>query len=189
MNNEKTVTSDLFGSSVKRGAGFSGTPKLRGQWVVTCLDKDGNLKWQEPYENLVVNEGLDHALDVTLSVGSQETTWYVGLLNGTSPTIAAADTMASNSWTENVNYSESARQLWVDAGVSSQSVTNSASTADFSIDTNTQVISGAFLVADSAKAGTSGTLYAVGTFASDKSADSGDTLSVTATFTSADDGV
>lgn len=189
MSIENSISSDLFGGAIKKSTGIGGRPKLKGKWTATCSDKDGNIKWEESWENLVVNEGLDHALDVTLSAGTQETSWYVGLLDGASPTIAAADTMASHAWTENVNYTEGVRQTWTDAGVSSQSVTNSASTADFSINTNTQTIGGAFLVADSAKSGTSGVLYAAGTFASAKSADNGDTLSVTATFSSADDAV
>lgn len=150
----------------------------------------GTHKWGVEWDNIVTNAGLDYALDVALSGGSQLSTWYVGLVNGASPTFAAGDTMSSHvGWTENQNYDEAARQTWTDGGVSSQSVTNSASTADFTINTDSQTLGGAFLVSDNTKGGTIGTLYAEGDFASDKSADDNDTLSVTATFTSADDGV
>lgn len=164
--------------------------QVTGQWEIICRGPDGRVKWREAWQNLVVNAGLDHLLDVALSGATQITTWYVGLINGASPTIAAGDTMASHAgWTENQNYTEATRPAWTDGGVSGQSVDNSASKATFSIDTNSQTIGGAFLVSDSTKGGTTGTLYAAGTFSSAKSADNGDTLEVQATFTSADDGV
>lgn len=161
----------------------------KGHWTVRCLSPEGEVKWETEWDNLVVNEGLDYLLDVGLSGGTQTSTWYVGLIDGSSPTIAAGDTLGSHAgWTENTNYSEAARQTWTDGGVSSQSVDNSGSTADFSIDTNGQTIGGAFLASDNTKGGTTGTLYAAGTFSTAKSADNGDTLQVTATFTTADDG-
>ena len=163
---------------------------VRGVWNIKCFDKNGKLKWEDKIENLVVNAGLDHILDAVLAAGSQITTWYVGITN-TSPSPAAGDTMASHGgWVENQNYDEATRQTWTDGGVSSQSVDNSGSKATFTIDTNTQTIGGAFLTSDNTKGGSSGTLYAVGAFSGgDKSADDDDTLQVTATFTSADDGV
>lgn len=161
----------------------------RGFWTVRCLGPDGVEKWSESYENLVVNEGLDHLLDVTLSGATQITTWYVGLMAAT-PTVAAADVMNSHAgWTEFTAYDESVRQTWTDAGVSSQSVTNSASKASFTVSTNSSSIGGAFLVSNSTKSGTTGVLYAGGAFSGgNKAADDGDTLQVTATFTQADDG-
>lgn len=161
---------------------FKELPEIAKSFIIG----GGEIKWQTQWENLVTNAGLDYSLDVALSGGSQISTWYVGLING-SPTIAAADTMSSHSgWTENTNYSESTRVTWSDGGVSSQSVTNSASKADFTCNSDSQTIAGAFLTSVSTKGGTSGTLYAAGEFASAKSLDTGDTLSVTATFTAAD---
>jgi hypothetical protein len=170
--------------------GWRAGAKIRGIWRVECRAPDKRLKWVEDFENLVVNVGLDHLLDVTLSAATQVATWYLSLINGASPTIAAGDTMASHAgWTENQNYSEAVRQTWIDGGVSGQSVSNSASPATFTCNTDGQTIGGAFLTSGNAKGGTTGTLYAAGTFASAKSLDTNDTLDVTATFTMADDGV
>lgn len=140
--------------------------------------------WRDVIENIVVNAGLDHLLDVTLSGGTQDTTWFVGLTDGT-PTVAAGDTLASHAgWTEVTAYDETNRVAWTDGGVSSQSVSNSGSPAVFTISTNSTTVGGAFLAG--VNTGTSGTLYAAGAFtAGDKSLDDGDTLTVTATFTSA----
>lgn len=134
--------------------------------------------------NIVVNQGLDHALDVTLSAAVQITAWFLGLTDGT-PTVAAGDTPASHAgWVEVTAYSETVRQTWTDGGVSAQSVSNSASQARFTINVNGTVIGGAFLTSLNTKGGTTGTLYAAGAFtAGDKTLDNLDTVDVTATFT------
>lgn len=180
-------TQDKYSASAKANKGSSGGMTFKGRWDIVCKDKSGKIKWTDKIENLVTNAGLDHALDAVLSAGTQITTWYVGLTDGT-PTVAAGDTMSSHAgWAEVTAYTESVRQTWTDGGVSSQSVDNSASTADFSINSNSTTVGGAFLTSNSTKSGTTGTLFAVGAFsAGDKSLDSGDTLSVTATYTAAD---
>jgi hypothetical protein len=156
---------------------------LEGAFEVECRDESGELKWKETFSNLVVNAGLDHALDVTLSGAAQSTSWYLGLVDGgTSPTFDAGDTIGSHSgWSENTDYSESNRQGWTDGGVSSQSVDNSGSPASFSINA-TADIAGAFLVDDNTKGGTSGTLFAEGSFGATRSVANGDTLNVTYTI-------
>lgn len=159
---------------------------LRGHWEVECRDKDGNLKWRDSIDNIVVNAGLNHLLDVALSGATQVTSWFLGLTDGT-PTVAAGDTMGSHAgWTEVTAYDEATRVAWSDGGVSGQSVSNSGSPATFTINANGTVIGGAFLASNSTKGGTTGTLYAAGAFgAGDKTLDDNDTLSVTATFTAA----
>lgn len=178
---------DQYDGSVKSNKGSGGSIALKGLWEFTCRDAEGNIKWTDVIENLVTNAGLDHALDSTLSGGTQITTWYVGLTDGT-PTVAAGDTMASHAgWVEVTAYDEAARVTWSDGGVSSQSVSNSASTATFTISTNGTTVGGAFLTSNSTKGGSTGTLFAVGAFtAGDKSLDDNDTLDVTATYTAAD---
>lgn len=149
---------------------------------IEALFSGGGLRWADANFNRVVNTGLDNILDVGLA--SQ--TRYVGLADGT-PTTAAGDTMASHAgWTEITAYSETVRQTYTDAGVSSQSCTNSASKAQFSIN-GTTTTGGAFLTTDNAKSGTAGTLVSVEAFTEgDRSVVSGDTVSVTITYTIAD---
>lgn len=168
-----------------RGAGI----RWGGVFRTECRDRLGNLKWTDETPNLVVNAGLDHSLDVVLSNGTQIAAWYVGLVSAT-PTIAAADTMSSHGgWTEFTAYDEAARQAFTDGGVSSQSLSNTASKAEFTVSTNSSSIGGAFLTSSDTKSGTTGTLFAAVAFSGgNKAADDGDTLSVTYTFTAADDG-
>lgn len=168
---------------------FGARALAHGFYTVKCFNPEGELKWTTDVEgNEIVEEGLDHLLDATLAGGSQITTWYLGLTDGT-PTPDSTDTLASHvGWVEVSDYSEAARQTWTAGTVSGQSVDNTGNEASFSINANSTTIGGAFLC--SASTGTSGTLYSVGAFTGgDKSADSGDTLQVTYTTTMADDGV
>ena len=165
--------------------------KFRGHYKLECYDRFGRLKWTDEIDNLITLVGLDHFLDTELSSGTQVTAWAVGLTDGT-PTVAAGDTMASHAgWLEvgtssGDAYDETVREAFVDGGVSSQSVDNSASKATFTMNAS-KTVGGAFLCSDSAKGGTAGTLLSVGAFtAGDKVVVSGDSVQVTATFTAAD---
>lgn len=150
----------------------------------------GGQKWIDNYHNIVVNQGLDHLLDATLAGQTQITAWYVALFeaNYTILSSTTASNFATNA-TESTAYSESTRQAWTPNGAASgQSVSNSSSKATFSINA-TKTMYGAALLSSSTKSGTSGKMYAGGQFSSSRSVISGDSLLVTATFTSADDGV
>jgi len=152
---------------------------LTNIWSVTCLDKDGNVKWSETKKNLITTEGLNHILDTQFHAGTAVTTWYIGLKGAGTP--AASDTLASHAtWSEVSDYSGT-RKEWTEGAASAGSMTN-ASSVDFSV-TGTATVAGAFLA--SATSGTTGTLYGVVDFASSRSVISGDTLQVTVTVTAA----
>lgn len=155
----------------------------RGEFHVVCRAPDGTVKWEERFSNTVVNVGKDYILGAALSGAVQVTTHYNGLIDGATPTIAATDTMASHAgWAENTAYDEAARPTWTEAGVSGQSIDNSASPSTFTMNASA-TISGAFLTSDSTKGGTTGTLIAAGTFTGgDRSVQSADTLDVTYTI-------
>jgi hypothetical protein len=178
-----------FNAFVENAKRHSDGARIKGHWDIECYDANGNLKWVDKIENLVVNAGLNHILSVVLAAGTQVTSWFVGLMDA-SPTVAAADTMSSHSgWTEADDYSESNRQAFTPGSVASQSVDNSASRATFSINASVTV-GGAFLTSSNTKNGTSGTLFAGGAFSGgNRALISGDTLRVQATYTQADDGV
>jgi len=142
--------------------------------------------WMDVCHNIVVNEGLDHSLNVHFLGSSYTAAWYIGLTDGT-PTGAAADTIASHGgWTEVTGYSETYRQTLTLGAVSSQSVSNTASKGTFSISTAVTV-GGAFLISGdggTAKGGsTNGTMYGVAAFTGgDRSLADGDSLTVTLTL-------
>lgn len=151
------------------------------------LLEGGGVVWREEWINLVVDAGVTYILDAGLSGGTPITSWYVLIMQAASspssslPTIAAGNTMGSHAgWAEVTAYDEATREAWVEAGVSAKSVTNSASPAEFTIDTNTTYISGAALTSGSAKSGTTGTLYAAGAFGSVRTLNDNEVLRVTA---------
>jgi len=152
---------------------------LANYWKVTCLDKDGNVKWEENEKNIIVTAGLNHILDTQFHASTQVTTWYIGLKAAGTP--IAADTMASHSsWLESTGYAGD-RKEWTEGASSAGSMTN-ASSVDFTINA-TATIAGAFL--NTAATGTAGTLYGVVDFSSARAVISGDTLQVTVTVTAA----
>lgn len=145
------------------------------------LVRDGKVidKWAE--HNLVTNEGLNDLLQVYLGGGSQKATWYVGIFEGNyTPlaTVTAATITAAS--TECTAYTEATRPEWVEASAASQSITNTASKAAFTINA-TKTIYGAFLVSSSEKSGTSGVLFAATRFAASRSVVATDQLLVTYT--------
>jgi hypothetical protein len=157
---------------------------LKGRFHIECLDKDGNLKWVEDIQNLVVNEGLNHILDVQFHAETQVTTWYVGL-KGTGSE-AVGDTLASHAgWAELADYTGD-RQEFVEGAASSQSISNTGNAAVFPI-TGPMTVAGAFLA--SVATGSAGKLFCAADFSSPRSVDNGDTLNVTYTIDAADDGV
>jgi len=157
--------------------------KAGGRFRIECYDRHGHLKWEQTAKNLVTDEGLEDILDVVLLSGTQRTSWYVGLTDAT-PSPAAADTLASHpGWTEADEYSEGARQAYTGSR-SSQTVSNSASVASFSI-TASITVGGAFLC--TAATGTSGILLCVAAAdGGNESAANGDVILVTYEFSAED---
>ena len=158
---------------------------FRNSYHFEAFDSNGNLKWEETINNIVVNVGLDDVLNKYYKGSAYTAAHYVGLVSGT-PTVAATDTMSSHvGWTEIVAYSEAARQTLVLGAVASQSVDNSASKASFSIN-GTATVGGGFVATDATKSGTTGILVGAAAFTGgNKSLTSGDTINVTITLTAA----
>lgn len=169
---------------VNAGGGVGMGLKVENYWRIECHDRDGNLKWVDEFANLVTTVGMNDLLTQYFKGSAYTAAWYVGLTAGT-PTFAAGDTMSSHSgWTEVTAYSEGARQTLTLGTPSGGSVNNTASKAVFTISSNGTTIGGAFVVTNSTKGGTSGTIYGGGALgAGNKTIDNGDTLSVTVTLT------
>lgn len=187
MLDNKAKAFDQFKASVAVEQGSSERVKAGGFFVVECFDKDGNLKWKEENHNLVVNVGLQDMNAKYFTGSSYTAAWYIGLYGaGASNTPAASDTMSSHAgWTEVTDYSQSTRPTCT-FGVPTTSdpsvATNTASPASFSIN-GTTTVGGAFLTSNNTKGGTTGILFSASDFTGgDRSVVSGDTLTVTYTF-------
>lgn len=160
--------------------------KIGNKYFIECHGPDGKLKWTDTISNLVVDEGLDDALDKYLKGSNYTAAHYMGLTDGT-PTVDPGDTMGSHvGWTEVVAYDEANRQTVAWGVVSGESVDNSGSPSVFTISANNTTIGGLLLSTDATRGGSSGILYGAGAFdAGDKTIDDDDTLTVTVTATNA----
>jgi len=156
---------------------------LGGKFKVEHI-RAGKVIGEHEFPNGIVDVGLNKILDDMFdggSAASPSASWYTGLIDNSGfSTLAAADTMASHAgWTENQDYAEATREAWGVGAAASRSVTN-AVTMDFSINA-TVTINGIFVVDNSTKGGTTGTLWATASFSSAVAATNGDTLKVTYT--------
>ena len=184
---EKSTSAETVSCAVVRNAGPVEAANGGGVFTLQCFDKDGKLKWEEQSHNLVVNTGLQDMNSKYFTGSGYTASWYLGLISGTSPTIAAGDTLASHGgWTEvpvSTGYTGNRKAVtFGSATTASPSViSNSGSASQFAM-LGTYVVSGAFLC--NAASGTSGILFSASTFSSpgDRSVVSGDTLNVTYTF-------
>lgn len=151
---------------------------MKSVYRFECVGADGQLKWVEEVENLVVNDGLNDLLSKYFKGSTYTAAFYVGLKGA--GTVAAADTLASHAgWTEITAYTGNRKALTL-GSVASQSVDNSASVASFAIN-GTATVAGGFVA--TAATGTSGVLYGAADFGTSRSVISGDTLNVTVTLT------
>jgi len=175
---------------IKMAGGYD-RAKFGGVFTMDCYDADGNLKWSESAHNIVTNEGLDNILEEYFKGSAYTALWHAVPIDViTAP--AAGDTYAntmSDANEEFIGYSEGTRQVWTPGTVSSASVSNTAAKATYSI-TATATIYGAAMVDTVTKgSAAAGILYCRADFASSRAVVNTDTLEITYTVTSADDGV
>jgi hypothetical protein len=180
------MISGALEANARRGEGARGG----GQFVATCIDKDGNVKWQTPLSpNLVVNVGLKDMNDKYFSGVTYTAAWLLGLYGAAaSNNPASGDTAASHAgWTEFVNYSQATRPACTFGAATTADpsvISNSASPAAFSINGAGGTVGGAFLISNSTKSGTTGILFSAADFQTpgDRSVVNGDTINVTYQF-------
>lgn len=171
------------GAQVARSALLAEEVKAAGQYFFECYGADGQLKWRDTIDNLVVTQGKNDLLDKYLSGSSYTATWFLGLIDSTGwSAVAAGDTAATHAgWAESTAYSNSTRPApsWGAAASASKASTATA----FNVNA-TATIKGAFLISNSTKGGTTGILYSAGLFSGgDRAVANGDTLNVTYTAT------
>ena len=188
MPTDKTTSTDQMAAGLVMGTRSTEKAAATGVYKIQCCDAQGNLKWEAESKNLVVNGGLQD-MNAKYFTGSAYTAaWYIGLYGaGASNTPAASDTMSSHAgWTEITPYSNATRPVCTFATPTTANpsvATNTASPASYNINA-TATVGGAFLVSDSTKGGSTGTLYSAADFGApgDRSVVSGDILTVSYTL-------
>jgi hypothetical protein len=186
MTHEISKAADTVSAALSTSRSGAERVAAGGVFTVECRDANGNLKWTDSFHNLVVNEGLQDMNSKYFSGSGYSAAWFLGLVNGpgSGTSFSANDTIATHGgWTENTNYTGNRKQVTFGSpSLADPSViNNSGSPAVFTMNANAQTIAGAFLC--SVSSGTSGILFSAGDFTGgDKLVDSGDTLSVTYSF-------
>ena len=179
--------------TLNAGAKANETVGIEGVYKVECRDKDGNLKWEDSFPNLVVAVGKQLLLDTLLKGSSYSVTGPFLGLTSASLTPAATDTMAtivpSSEFTNYTVLGSAVRGTPVFASATSTGTTptnvttSTAAAITYTITGAGGTVYGCFLVtgtgASSAQGNTGGTLYSVGNFATAKITTAGDTVSVT----------
>ena len=191
---EAINSSTIADATVTRGAGNMEEVKLTGKYVAQCFDVNGNLKWEEKFDNLVTTQGKNHLLNTYLASNTYSAVAggkvFLGIISATGYTaVAAGDTANSHTgWTEFTGYSQVSRVPPSFSAASSGSKATS-SAAVFSINAS-DTIKGTFLMANNntgsagaaKKGGFSGVLYSAGLFTGgDKTIASGDVVNITYT--------
>ena len=178
------------------GAQANETLGIEGFYHVECRDKDGNLKWEESFPNLVNEVGKELMFNTLLRTSGTYTTNgpFLGLISGATPTFGTgSDTNTSHpGWTEFVNYTVGGSAVRGTAVFSAASSTGStptnvttctASAITYTITGAGGTVGGCFLVtgsgASSTQNNTGGVLYSAGAFAVAKITTAGDTVAVT----------
>lgn len=179
--------------TLNAGAKANETVGIEGVYKVECHDKDGNLKWEESFPNLVVAVGKQLLLDTLLKGVSYSVVGPFLGLTSASLTPAATDTVATIvPSSEFINYTvggSAVRGTPVFASATSSGTTptnvttSTAAAITYTITGAGGTVYGCFLVtgtgASSAQGNTGGTLYSVGNFATAKITTAGDTVAVT----------
>ena len=195
MHKEKQGFGDSAIATLNTNAISADDMGVHGHYHVVCRDKEGNIKWEEEFPNLVVAVGKQLLLDTLLRTSGTYTTVgpFLGLTNATL-TPAATDTMTTlvGGGFEFTNYTvggSPVRGTAVFAAASSTGTTptnvttSAASPITYTITGAGGTVYGCFLVtgsgAVSTQSSTAGTLYSEGNFATAKVTTAGDTVSVT----------
>ncbi|WP_347455705.1 hypothetical protein [Acinetobacter thermotolerans] len=140
------------------------------------FDKLGGIKFKGEYfhrvnggeweraENLVVNEGISHILNVALGGKAKAAKYYLALFSGSTapaPTWTAANfaAVASEIVSGTEGYTNATRPEWTPVDTNGNSIDNMAAAAQLTIATSgTLTVTGAALLTNATKGGTTGTL-------------------------------
>lgn len=131
-------------------------------------------------DNRVVNEGLNHLLNVVLGNAAQTATWYVALFSGnvTPPASWTGANFVANA-TEFTAYTAANRIEYADAPATSQQMSNTANPAEFIVNGVGGTAYGAALLSNPAKGSTTGPLFSAARFAAERALVATDILRVT----------
>ena len=167
-----------YGVQVSRPREIMDTLTFRNPFAVQLI-RNGRIIAERQGHNGVTIVGKNHMLDVVFGNSTpvtQVNPWYIGLINQTpTPVLSENDTLASHAgWAELTAYSGT-RKAWDDANASNK-VKGTTTVSLFTMNATAEV-HGIFVC--SVTSGTSGILWATGSFDSSLSVINTDELKIT----------
>ncbi len=153
--------------------------KLSSVYKFDCY-RDNKLVWTETKENLVVNTGLELAMDCIFGV-IETPTFYVGLI-GNNSSIFPEDTASDHSFEEFLGTTNNLRSVahFAKGDFVGDTFTYVSADTQFMIGAAGSIY-GAFLITEGTKGGGMGVLYGASIMAASKPVVPGDALLVTIT--------
>lgn len=147
------------------------------------FDRINGGEWQHT-QNLVVNEGLAHLLNVAMGGKAKASGYYLALFSGaTAPasnwTAANFAAVASEIVSMTQGYTNATRPQWTPTDTTSNQIDNFTATASVTIATTSQLnVTGAALLTNSTKGGTSGTLISATKYSAARTFQDGDVYDI-----------
>ncbi|TEU23378.1 hypothetical protein [Alkanindiges illinoisensis] len=147
------------------------------------FDRINGGEWQET-PNLVVTEGLAHILNVALGSKVKSSGYYLALFSGaTAPaanwTAANFASVASEVISLTEGYSGATRPQWNPVDTATNSIDNMTATASVTIATSSTLnVTGAALLTNSTRGGTTGTLISATKYAAARTFQNGDVYDI-----------
>lgn len=147
------------------------------------FDRVNGGEWQKT-PNLIVNEGLAHILNVALGAKVKSAGYYLALFSGaTAPaanwTAANFASVASEVISLTEGYSGATRPQWNPVDTNTNSIDNMTATASVTIATSSTLnVTGAALLTNSTRGGTTGTLISATKYAAARTFQNGDVYDI-----------
>ena len=200
MTNEFLGSGDYAVATLNTNATIPEGMEIGGYYHVVHRDKDGNIKSEETFPNLVVQGGKQLMLDTLLRGSAYSVVGpFLGLTNKTLTPVATdtMTTLVTTNTAEFTNYTVGGSAVRgtavfgasTSAGSTPSNVTTSTATSiTYTITGAGGTVYGCFLVTGSGavntQSSTAGTLYSEGNFSVAKAVTAGDTVSVVYNTTS-----
>ena len=164
------------------------TAKILGEQVLARGEYFGRVnggEWAKEGDNLIVLEGLSHILSVALGGTAKPAGYYLALFSGSAApaanwTAASFAAVASEIVSLTEGYTSPTRPAWTPPNsTSTNSIDNMAAVASVTIATSgTLNVTGAALLTDSTRGGTTGKLISATKYAAERVFQNGDTYEI-----------
>lgn len=140
--------------------------------------------WEKEGDNLIVDEGIAHILNVALGGKAKVPSYHLALFSGSANPAAnwtaANFTAAANEIiSQSEGYTAATRPTWTSADTAGRAIDNMAAVASVTFATAAQVnVTGAALLTSSVRGGTTGVLISASKYAAARSFQNNDTYDI-----------